>query len=1015
MNWNSKHIYLIILKKYIFKIQLNIVKLNLYKKYKGMEVFLMKKKSSARNPQNVIEALDKTKNFFSNPKVRLGILSVFFLVVAYLTQYFVNKPDFGAFLSSDMDSVGNVYVLGVNQNKSQYKVTKIRSGGSMAFKVDLENSNDEAAYSYRNIEADSKGNFYLVKEKRNLKAVASDKSLYPISSESVLMYDTNGNYIKEVVNLDFSKYANPPVNGYIQKIQILNQKMTVVGCQDDRYDVITANPLTDESPKKIKTFTVTPPVNIADRSIKWVGDVSVLSTGRVFYSTKNGQLWGMNNQGEFTDYSNAISTSKFLITEMSVDSNDDIYFNDSISGSFYKLDTKSITSKVVYNLDTPLDSSQSILVRDVRKIKLIDNNDFYAPSKAFDKPFYVRFGSRTQLITDVRGSFFPKGFLIIAAVFAILWLGFYAVKFISKADIKRVPLAIRIIAMFLPVYLVSMGILVFVNTSDSVSEYMSILKSEQERGAKTVADSIDASEFSKLDHVGGYMNVDYLKIKKSVENGYNDLSLKIGDRSDYLVTYIERYNKLYATINTRYNVSSSSYDKLKYTNPDMVSSHCALIDSVMERDECEALYDIWNQFSDKKNSTDSLEATFRDVYGNMTGSFVALKDSNGRIVGFVGNFLDSSIHTSTEFWRIFKHSLAVILVIAVFIFAYMCFSVKWSLRPLKKIENAINTMGKGQWNTRIQVKSKDELADIAQAFNVMSEKIERYTSNLIRLNKEYVRYVPTEIFRFMNKEKITQVKLHDHNIVHMNIIYVTFNLSYKGSYDFKDENEIFEALNKTYSEMFKVVENNNGVVQSFDGLDAVILFPDGAKDAFNASIQFKEIDISKSVKEHINITLGAGDVLIGVSGNEDRRGVVVVSDEIMQMFNIDTQIGVVGINHAATRAIVESLEKDEPYDYRFIGRVGNITGEGYTEIFEVIDSSNKYRKDLYMSTKELFEKGIEKYLLHEFEQARRMFTDVLRVNENDKVAIHYLMKCEEQMRDQENDKFLKKGFTGYIV
>ena len=179
--------------------------------------------------------------------------------------------------------------------------------------------------------------------------------------------------------------------------------------------------------------------------------VSVLSTGRVFYSTKNGQLWGMNNQGEFTDYSNAISTSKFLITEMSVDSNDDIYFNDSISGSFYKLDTKSITSKVVYNLDTPLDSSQSILVRDVRKIKLIDNNDFYAPSKAFDKPFYVRFGSRTQLITDVRGSFFPKGFLIIAAVFAILWLGFYAVKFISKADIKRVPLAIRIIAMFLPV------------------------------------------------------------------------------------------------------------------------------------------------------------------------------------------------------------------------------------------------------------------------------------------------------------------------------------------------------------------------------------------------------------------------------------------------------------------------------------------------------------------------------------------------------------------------------------
>ena len=101
-----------------------------------------------------------------------------------------------------------------------------------------------------------------------------------------------------------------------------------------------------------------------------------------------------------------------------------------------------------------------------------------------------------------------------------------------------------------------MGILVFVNTSDSVSEYVSILKSEQERGAKTVVDNIDGSAFSSLDHVAGYMTPDYLKVKNSIEKGYNDLLLKIGDRSDYLVTYMEKYNKLYATISTKYNTNS---------------------------------------------------------------------------------------------------------------------------------------------------------------------------------------------------------------------------------------------------------------------------------------------------------------------------------------------------------------------------------------------------------------------------------------------------------------------------
>ena len=36
--------------------------------------------------------------------------------------------------------------------------------------------------------------------------------------------------------------------------------------------------------------------------------------------------------------------------------------------------------------------------------------------------------------------------------------------------------------------------------------------------------------------------------------------------------------------------------------------------------------------------------------------------------------------------------------------------------------------------------------------------------------------------------------------------------------------------------LFKVVENNNGVVQSFDGLDCVMLFPGGAQNVL--TLQF---------------------------------------------------------------------------------------------------------------------------------------------------------------------------------
>ena len=68
-----------------------------------------------------------------------------------------------------------------------------------------------------------------------------------------------------------------------------------------------------------------------------------------------------------------------------------------------------------------------------------------------------------------------------------------------------------------------------------------------------------------------------------------------------------------------------------------------------------------------------------------------------------------------------------------------------------------------------------------------------------------------------------------------------------------------------------------------------------------------------------------------------------------------------------------------------------------------------------MSTKEMFEKGVKEYILNNMEMARSIFTDVLRVNENDKVAVYYLMKCEEHLGRLGGASNSKKGFNGYII
>ena len=118
---------------------------------------------------NVEKSLTKFANLVSQPKVKYSIMIIFLLVFSFIVQYFVNRPNFGAFLSSDMDPSSNVYILGVDENKDLYKVTKVSPSGATIFQINLEKSDDKSAYVYSNLEVDSKGNFYFVKQKKNLR------------------------------------------------------------------------------------------------------------------------------------------------------------------------------------------------------------------------------------------------------------------------------------------------------------------------------------------------------------------------------------------------------------------------------------------------------------------------------------------------------------------------------------------------------------------------------------------------------------------------------------------------------------------------------------------------------------------------------------------------------------------------------------------------------------------------------------------------------------------------------
>lgn len=65
-------------------------------------------------------------------------------------------------------------------------------------------------------------------------------------------------------------------------------------------------------------------------------------------------------------------------------------------------------------------------------------------------------------------------------------------------------------------------------------------------------------------------------------------------------------------------------------------------------------------------------------------------------------------------------SVLITLVISGFVGLFILYLVN---RPLKKLQNGITELGKGNWNYRILVRSKSELGDIAKEFNEMSRQL----------------------------------------------------------------------------------------------------------------------------------------------------------------------------------------------------------------------------------------------------------------------------------------------------
>lgn len=926
------------------------------------------------------------------------------IVLGFVIESTAYKPDAGYLVDFSMDQDGNVYTLNYKSEKETYTLTKASKGGIIQYKKDLEKAAAGAIRYYKQVEIDSNGDILLLSQDRKINESDTEKSDSGIMNEKIALYNPQGDFSKEIATMDFSSESFLPKVSYMYKFQVVGTQVDIVCRKNNTYGILKTDTISSSKPENQISFDIFPPT--ADSNNEWLSDIAVLNDNRIIYSDRSGQIYLMDTNKSFSNITSYIGKDVSAVT-FSIDENNNIYFTDAVKGYFYKVDVNNMTISSLYNKDIVINKQSDTKFSDIINVKCIKDGQYYGVSKDYqNKTFYV-FGDEAYKVDNIRNSILSSRLALAIGIGAAIFALFILVIFAFYKLKERNSLNLKIVLLFVPIYLLSMIGLTAIVISQITEMNTKSLVESQEASNKIILQNVDEDLFSKVDHLHGYLSEDYNTLQSQVFEGFYEAKDAITDSSDYVITYSIKGDVIYRAISNEFE---SIYEtKNSDTNSQIMSSPCVPIEYELSSDSAQQYYDALKELNKSAGNNVSKQHIVKDNCGEWLGVIELMKNSNGETVGLIESRIDKNEYQDKFYIETLLTILVPLVAVTVAIFIYFFIVLRFTFRPLKELKKCVDNIGKGKWNTKVSINTKDELHDIGVALNTMADKINQYISNLTLLNREYVKFVPQELFKLLGKSKITEVSLYDRKSQNMNILYVVFNFSEALSKTSMTDEEYFDTLNRSFDSLFNIVEGNNGVVENFDSLSMTVLFPNSANDAAAALIQIKEALGRSILKDYVKITLSRGDMIIGVMGSKKRTSISTVSDEIINRDHIIEAMTKISVNYLAMDSIIDSIDEKIKCNYRFIGNIKNVSDNKIIKVYEFIDQSNPYKKNLYMSTKDSFEKGVNYYISGDLAMARKEFAAVLKINEEDKVAMYYLVLCNN------NDD---KGFInhkGYII
>lgn len=266
------------------------------------------------------------------------------------------------------------------------------------------------------------------------------------------------------------------------------------------------------------------------------------------------------------------------------------------------------------------------------------------------------------------------------------------------------------------------------------------------------------------------------------------------------------------------------------------------------------------------------------------------------------------------------------------------------------------------------------------------------------------RFVPGEFLKFLDKESIVGVRLGDHVLREMTVLFSDIR-SFTSISERMTPEQIFAFLNEYLHRVGPLIRENGGFIDKYIG-DAVMgLFPSKPDDALRAAIALQrevrlfnrrlEDDGLPAIAAGVGVHCGA--LMLGTIGERGRMDTTVIADAVNTAARLETATKLYRCSILLSRQTVEKLSDPDRFMLRSLGSV-HVKGKASSvEIYECYDADPAERVMHKRATRERFTNAVAAFEGGDSAAASEAFAAIVGANEKDGPAAYFLERCSEQI------------------